>query len=150
MGSGIKFNPEAISAALFTLLSGANFAFASKDRRGKIWGNVDPADQPYMGLIQTGATGVQSTATGLEKWTLRYLVLVYIRADANPNVIPATQINAALQAIAEAINSSPIGERQTLGGIVNNVWINGQCMIDTGILDQQCALLIPVDVELGV
>jgi hypothetical protein len=43
-----------------------------------------------------------------------------------------------------------MGERQTLGGIVNNAWINGEVMIDTGILDQQCALLIPVDVETGL
>jgi hypothetical protein len=150
MASGIKFNPEAIGAALFTQLLKANFVFSSSDRRGQIWSNVDQAAQPYMGLIERGATGVQNQAIGLEKWTLHYLVLVYLRADATPSAIPATALNAALQAIAEAINSSPLGERQTLGGLVNNVWINGDCLIDTGILDQQCALLIPVDVELGI
>jgi hypothetical protein len=150
MASGIKFNPETISAALFTLLTTMNYSFKVTDRVGQIWSNVDPSEQPYMGLVERGATGVQNQAMGLEKWTLHYLVLVYLRADATPTAIPAQQLNAVLQAIAEVINSSPLGERQTLGGLVNNVWINGQCIMDTGIIDQQCALLVPVDVELGV
>ena len=48
------------------------------------------------------------------------------------------------------MNSSPIGERQTLGGIVNNAWIEGEVIMDTGILDQQLALMVPVSVECGI
>lgn len=147
---GIEFKPETISIALFNLLLTANFTFQSSDRRGQIWSGVTPGQQPYLGLIEKGATGVQNSALGLEKWTLHYLCLVYLRADANPEAIPATQINAALQAIAEAINSVPLGEKQTLGGLVLNTFINGEVFIDTGILDQQCAILVPIDVECGL
>jgi hypothetical protein len=149
-GPGIGFDPELIATALFILLGRASYEFLSMNRRGNIWGNVAPADQPYLALIERGGTGVQNKAIGLEKWTLHFLVLVYIRADAQPSAIPATPINAAWKAIASAMNSSPIGERQTLGGLVNNAWIGGQVMIDTGILDNQCVLLIPIDVETGL
>jgi hypothetical protein len=148
--NGIQFDPEKIAIALFNLLLTANFSFASSDRRGMVWSNVASAQQPYMALIERGGSGVQNQAIGLEKWTLHFLVLVYIRADADPQTIPATQINAALKAIAEVMNGSPLGERQTLGGIVINAWINGEVVIDTGILDQQCALLIPISVECGL
>lgn len=143
----VAFLPEAISASLFTLLAAA-YPFKKSDRRGAIWSNVDIQDQPYMALIEQGATGVQDTTIGLEKWTLHYLVLVYLRADANPSVVPATTINAILQAIANALQ--PISGKQTLTATVNNTWIDGEVKIDTGILDQQCALLIPISVQVGV
>jgi hypothetical protein len=143
----VAFLPESISVALFNLLESA-YAFKKTDRRGAIWGNVDVSDQPYMALIEQGATGVQNTTIGLEKWTLHYLVLVYLRADANPSAVPATTINAILQAIASALQ--PISGKQTLGATVNNTWIDGEVRIDTGILDQQCALLIPISVDVGV
>ena len=147
---GIKFDPETISIALFNLLQTSTFNFVSYDRKGKIWGDVPPANQPYLALIEHGMTGVQNTALGMEKWTLHYMLLVYIRADADPATVPGTQINAAIKAIQEVISNVPIGEKQTLGGLVNNTWINGEISIDTGILDQQCAIVIPVTAECGI
>lgn len=148
----IEFNPEAISLALFALLKTSTFSFNAYDRQGTIWTNVNLADQPYLGLIEHGIRGVQDSAIGLTKWTMHFWVLVYIRADADEGAttVPATQLNAALLAIANVIAGTAPGEKQTLGGLVNNCWINGEIFIDTGILDQQCALVIPVDVELGL
>jgi hypothetical protein len=150
---GIRFDPEVVSLALFILLGQAQFTFQSMDRKGKIWSNVNITDQPYFALIERGGEVVQNQAIGLTKHTLHFLVLVYIRADADQSPsapVPATQLNAAWKAIEGIMNSVPLGERQTLGGIVNNAWINGPVMIDTGILDEQCALMIPIDVEVGV
>ena len=65
---------------------------------------------------------------------------MYIRGDASLDpsaILPATQLNAVWKSIENILSSSPIGERQTLGGIVNNAWIEGEVMMDTGILDQQ-------------
>lgn len=148
--SGITFNPEAIAIALFNLLQTSSFSFSTYDRRGKIWTDVPPTNQPYLALIQRGMTGVQDTALGLEKWTLHFIVLVYIRSDADPVTIPATLINTIIKAIAEVINSNPIGQLQRLGGLVNNCWISGDISIDTGILDQQCAIVIPVSAQTGL
>ena len=150
------FDPEAISIALFNQLQtangagGAQYAFTSTDRRGQIPENVPAANQPYLGLIELGMSQVENQAQGLEKWLFHFRVLVYIRADATPDTIPATEINKAMKAIVQAMRSNPIGERQTLGGIVDNAWIEGQILIDTGVLDQQSALLIPIVVDCGI
>ena len=148
-GGASGFNPEQIANALFILLGQANFPFASMDRRGKIWGNVPPANQPYLALIESGAGIVQSQTWALEKWTLRFTVLIYIRADATASAIPATSINAALQAIVEVMRNVPPDMPQTLGGLAVSAWIEGEVMIDTGILDEQCALIIPIKVLTG-
>ena len=38
----------------------------------------------------------------------------------------------------------------TLGGLAYNAWIEGEVIMDTGILDQQLALMVPVSVECGI
>lgn len=151
-----KFNPEAIAAALFALLETANgdgpnqFVFNSADRKGALPQNVTPESQPYLGLVELGMSQVENQAQGLEKWLMHFRVLVYIRADALPGSTPATALNAALLAIVQAMRSGPTFERQQLGGLVDNAWIEGDILIDTGILDQQCAMMIPIVVAVGV
>ncbi len=146
-----QFDPEKIAVALFTLLSSiTSFTFVTFDRHGQLPINVPPPNQPYLGLVELGMSQVENQAQGLEKWLLHFRVLVYIRADATPSTIPATEINAALKAVVEIMRSSPMAERQTLGGIVDNAWIEGEILMDTGILDQQCALLIPIIVDCGI
>jgi hypothetical protein len=149
----IKFNPEAISIALFNLLSTIATYFQTMDRVGQIWTNVAPTDQPYLGLIERGGMVVQNSATGLTKHTLHYTVLVYIRGDASQStnaVLPATQLNAIWLQIEQIMNYGPMGERQTLGGLVENAWIEGEVLMDAGILDQQLALMIPISVDCGL
>ncbi len=147
---GIRFNPEAIANALFILLGQANYAFASMDRRGHLPQNTVIANQPHLCLVQVSGTAVQDTAIGLTKWRLEFWVLVYIRVDANPSTVPATAWNAALQAIANVMSSVPPGERQTLGGIVNNAWIDGELLFRGGIEDEQTSMKIPIIVETGI
>lgn len=163
-----RFNPEQIAAALFAQLQTANgtgfipgtispafpggvpqFNFQSTDRRGQVPENVPAANQPYLGLVQLGFSQVENQAQGLEKWLMHFRVLIYIRADASSSAIPATQLNAALLAIVNSMRV-PTFERQTLGGLVDNAWIDGDVLQDTGILDQQCALLIPIVVDVGL
>lgn len=146
-----QFQPETIEAALFALLQMASYPFQTYDRRGQLPENVPAANQPYLGLVHIGDQQVENQAQGLEKWLMHFRVLVYIRADAVSSGVPATEMNKALQAIVQVMRSSPpIGERQTLGGLVDNAWIEGTVLRDTGILDQQCALLIPLVVDTGL
>lgn len=150
---GISFDPEVIANALFIRLGQISYAFKTMDRKGKIWTNVTPADQPYIGLIERGGMVVQNQAIGLTKHTLHFLILVYIRGDASQDptaILPATLLNAVWKGIEQIMNSSPMGERQTLGGIVNNAWIEGEVVMDTGILDQQLALMVPVSIDCGI
>lgn len=147
---GIAFNPEAIASALFILLGQANYAFASMDRRGHLPQNTVIANQPHLCLVEVSGKAVQDTAIGLTKWRLEFWVLVYIRVDANPSTVPASAWNAALQAIANVMESVPPGERQTLGGLVNNAWIDGEILFRGGIEDEQTSMKIPIIVETGI
>lgn len=109
---GIRFNPETISLALFILLGKINYAFKTMDRKGKIWDNVPPGDQPYITLIERGGMVVQNTAIGLPKHTMHFVILVYLRGDASLDptaTLPATQLNAIWQSIENILASSPIG-----------------------------------------
>ena len=150
------FDPEAIAVALYTQLLTANgtnpgqYNFTSTDQRGQLPQNVPAAAQPYMGLVELGMSQVEGQAQGLEKWLLHFRVLIYIRADAIPSAIPRTQLNLALLAIVNAMRSGPTFERQTLSGLVDNAWIEGDILMDTGVLDQQGALMIPIVVDVGL
>lgn len=156
------FNPEVIAVAFYNLLLTAigptppQYPFVSTDRRGQIPQNVAALNQPYMGLLELGASqvlgtgGLETRTQGVEKWLLHFTVLIYIRADASPTTVPATELNAAFLSIINVLRSTPIGERQTLGGLVDDCYILGNVIMLSGIIDQQCTLEIPVVVEVGL
>ena len=145
---------ETIAAALFTLLAGtkigSNPAFVTTSRHAKVWSNITPGDQPAMFLIHAGEQVMQSQSYGLSKYLLHFEILIYARADARPDAVPDTLINSLLDAIDAQMQSTPPGDRQTLGGAAVHAWIEGEILIDSGILDQQVAIMIPVRVLAGI
>jgi hypothetical protein len=164
------FNPEAIEAALFTLVCNAvsAFPFVTKSRHPKVWPNIDPKDQPALFLVPTRWVPTQPQAYGITRFELEYVVLVYTRADAagyppNPAgtpIIPQQLLNQAGLAIFNAVRGKPTnptqaatwqphGEKQTLGGLVENAWMDGAVTIQAGVLDVQCAMELPIHVVTG-
>lgn len=151
----MRTSREAVSAALFTLLQGTKIngspAFNSTSRRPQIWSNTPIANQPAMFLAHTGEQAVQSQSYGLTKYLLHFEILIYARADASPNAVPDTLINSILDAIDAQMQSTPPGDRQTLGNVVYHAWIEGEILIDGAILDQQqVVIMIPVRVLTGI
>jgi hypothetical protein len=159
------FDPEAIEVALFNLLQNAVTAlpFKTISRHAKIWGNAVPPDQPALYLVPLGGPTVQDQAFGAPKYHLKYVVLIYARADAalNSTVMPQTLLNNAWKAINNAMLGKPIdpvqaaawlphGEKQTLGGLVENAWVDGETTMQAAILDQQGAIEIPLSALTGV
>ena len=163
-------NREPIAQALFTLLAGA-YPWATKSRQAKIWTSSDP--QPAMYQIAPGE-GDSQPEMALTEYRLNYLCLVYFKADPSPDgsaahPFPDTVINAILQAIESKLGT-PSGERvqnlQVVGQqpvvtpghavaptpVTNviNCWIEGRIDKDSGILDSQCAILIPIVVLCGI
>lgn len=143
---------ELIEKALFDLINGAlpTGVFRTVSRIGRIWSNVGPENQPALFLIPNGGTVQQDQAFGIMKYVLGYDVLVYTRADEGSKTPPQTLFNDCWSAIDTALRGTPSGFPQTLGGLVTNAWIEGQVLIDTGILDEQCAVKIPIKVITGL
>jgi hypothetical protein len=163
-------NREPIAQALFGILAGA-YPWVTKSRQAKIWSNSIP--QPAMYLIAP-SEGDHQEDMALTVYKLNYLCLVYFQADPAPDgsvthPYPDTVINAMIGAI-EAKLGTPTGERTIDMQIVGqqptipaghvvaptpvtnviNAWIDGRIDKDSGILDQQCAILIPITVLAGV
>lgn len=140
-------NREPISVALFSTLQSC-YSWSTASRKGQIWSSGAP--QPAMYLIAWAESDHQDDMA-LTKYTLKYMCLVYFQIDTDPSSPCAeTQMNVILAAI-EAVLGIPGGERNNLGiSNVINAWIDGELMKDTGILDSQCAIVIPISVLCGI
>lgn len=146
------FDPEAIESALFDLIvnatSGAGFQRTS--RHAKIWGATSIAQQPALYLIPLGAAIDQENAFQLPRYKLHYVVVCYARANVDPNTIPQTALYAIWAAIDAALRPKPAGERQTLGGKVHHAWIDGEVLLQPGVIDEQLGIEIPISALTGV
>lgn len=151
-------NPDQIAAALLTKLtsgtaSGANQVNwgAPPSRAAKIWGNKTPADQPCLFVISMGAHVTREAGYGASKVIYRYTLLAYNRADESTGSVPETPLLNIFTALANVLAPLP-GSRQTLGipTIINDAWIEGEVLMDTGILDAQQMLEIPVLASTGL
>lgn len=142
---------EAVANALFNLVAGTQISnqavFKTKSRKVRLWSNVVPADQPAMFLAHTGEQVLQNEVFGVAKYLLHFEIVIYARGDANPAVTPDTLVNSLLGALDTQMQSVPPGQRQTLGGLVYHAWIEGDVLIDGGVLDNQVAIMVPVRVR---
>ena len=146
---------ESIAAALFALLQGAKVGgsspFTTMTRSARVWSDTGPDQMPALLLIHTGEQATQQGPFGLTRWKMNFDCLIYLRRDAGPDATFDTQLNNILDAIDSVMQSTPDqGQRQTLGGLVTHAWIEGEILIDPGILDQQAAILIPIKVLTGI
>lgn len=146
------FDPKAIETALFNLITGAtsNFGFVKVSRHARIWTNTGPELQPALYLIPMGAVVDQGQAFALPKYQLHWMVLAFTRASDDRDTVPQDALYDVWAAIDAAMRATPPGENQTLGGLVTNAWIDGQVLIQAGILDQQCSLQVPITAIVGI
>jgi hypothetical protein len=133
---------EAIYAALFALVTGAA-PFVTTSRRMRLITEMQPAQLPALFQQQTGEDTVQ--VRGIPpKYTLRCDIAIYA---ANPDVSQsaAPQLNALVDAVEGAL-TLPIGQVQTLGGLVSHCFINGKTEIFEGSLGSRAAAIIPIEI----
>lgn len=142
---------EAVSQALFSLLSAANWGtaaapqqFTTMSRQAQIPSKVAPGDQPAFFLLKLEEEINEAQAFGPPKYLMKYKALIYFRNPNDPQTVNEIQANAILDAIDTAMLSS--GSPQALGNLVINAWIDGRTYIETGIIDQQCWIEVPISV----
>ena len=152
----MAFDAEQIEVALFNLIAPLAKAagFKTVQRQARLFSDVPPAtDQPALFLFPLGPR-VTFEGYGMPKIECHYLALCYSRSDAvrDPNGLPSqTILNNFLTAlIAVTTKTFPQGWKQNLGGLVDEVTIDGDCPMQTGVLDQQCGMEIPFRAITGV
>lgn len=132
-------NREAVYSALFTLLSSAP-GLITTSRTLRHWSDVQPSEMPALFQAQ----GDQSVSRQLKlpmRWELMADIWVYVSTDGD--LSPGEVINPIVDAICSAINPYP-SERQTLGGIVYDVYVAGSIKTSSGTLGNIEAVMIPV------
>ncbi len=150
------FSSKAIELALFNLIKSAvstsNFGFQTIERRALPPSAIEIFQQPALFLVPHGRTQSQGQAFGIMKRDPEFSVLIFARSGPEPQPDPPPQdlLNDALDAIDTALQGVPPGEPQTLGGLVRNVWIEGNILMGPGLVDQQCAILIPIRAVTGI
>lgn len=137
---------EPIYAALFALVQSAAASHAvTIARRFVLASQVPPAEQPAVFQVEKSER-VQHERRGLpSKYWLSVDLVVYVQAGDSAS-IPSQAINQILDAIDAALAPSPDDpmHNQTLGGLVEHAWIEGEALIVEGTLQDQSVAIVPV------
>ena len=133
---------EPIYQALFAKLS-ASASFNTSSRRFKLFADVAPVDQPALFLIQRGES--IHTTPGMPPVSIMSCdVALYVNTRGDNSVAPATVLNPLIDAVLAALAADPVSNKQTLGGLVQHAWVEGEIQTDEGLLQEQGYALIPI------
>lgn len=151
---------EKIAQALFSLLANQQTGVNSNIpeslqqvariqkffRRGKMFSNIPPGELPVLVLLHLAEEAAEPQAFGLQQWTLRFHAVVLLRADAGRDTEVDTVCNAILDAVDATLAAGEPGSygQQTLGGLVQNAWIEGMLTIEQETIQQPIAISIPI------
>jgi hypothetical protein len=138
---------SAIDAALFTLLQNC-YAWSYSSQFFLNWSKVDVANQPAMFLRRYTENVQQVRGYSANKYELHYYCIFYVRVDNSNQANPYVVINPILDALDKAVLGPP-GFQNNLGGLVDNVRMNGDIQIDDGTVDGQAAIVVPIVVVTG-
>ena len=139
---------EDIFGALFALTANLSWgspprAPAWSARRVKLWDDL-PA-QPA--LCQAEQDEDVAEVTGLpSKTTLSASWLIYHNVGKDPAATPATETNLILDAVQALFPSGDPDHIQTLGGLVHHCFISGKVFKDSGDLDGQALIIVPIKI----
>jgi hypothetical protein len=143
-------NREPIYVALFDLLSEALGDTLTTIGRRHI-PSPPPEMQPALFICGVRESEDPHPRLAGGKLTLDVIMFLYVwgsginEVPGQETVLTSTTINQILLAIGTAIGV-PVGQSQTLGGLVQHCWIQGNTDIDPGIFGQQAVAVIPVKI----
>ncbi len=112
--------------------------------------DVIPSEQmPALFLNQTGEGWVKPGKGIPAKRTLQCELALYTFTAQPDAVMPSTLINALMDTVDDVIESpgNP-SNAQTLGGLVDHVYLEGQVEIFEGLLQDKSIVLVPLTILL--
>jgi hypothetical protein len=116
-------------------------------RKLLLWDDVPSGNQPALFLHQGTQTVTQQTFP-LNQWNLKAQIWVYFRADGSDSQTtpPDTLVNLILDAIDSTLSPAPLADYKTLYGAVYHCMISGQIAFDSGLVDGQGVIVIPIEI----
>jgi hypothetical protein len=143
-------NREAIYSALLQLL-GTTGAFVTLGRKLVPPSELTPEVQPALFVEEIRETAHPRPRGTPTKWTLDVDLGIYYYCEAQPdtpdeeNVEPARVLNNLIAAVEQALLPNVNGV-QTLGGLVDHCWIEGEVIKSPAYLQAQGAAVVPVKI----
>lgn len=107
------------------------------------------ASMPAMYLIESGETHFKTGKGIPSKRTLRCHFVMYFHTGDPNNTLPATLCNTGLDVIDDVLNlpRNP-GNAQTLGGLVEHVYLEGEVSVAEGLLQDTSIVVVPITILL--
>ncbi len=143
---------EQAYSALFDLVKTipppAGYPWAQIVRGLKQWDQVPTGSQPAMFFEQTYEVAIGREVQGITKWRWHSALLVYFRIDTLGNVADWQYRNALVDNIETTIRGRR-GERQTLGGLIEDCYIEGT-MGPLELEDNQALIITPLIMLTGI
>jgi hypothetical protein len=150
--SRVNVSRESVSVALEALfVSLVPGTLTTLSRTLVPFTNVDKTAIPALFVVEDDEQDNQQQDFGLETYKLDFALWLYTPVAEGGSEAPGTAMNTALDAIDLAIRGPIAGERQTLGGLVTNCWIDGKVIKQVGIVGQGMPSVarIPVTILTG-
>ena len=112
------------------------------------WDDVNHAQQPAIFLHRGPQIATQTHAFGVTKWVWKATVWVYFRTDGlkTTSTYPSQLTDQFLDNLEFAFQTEPLVGRFTLGDLVEHCWIDGGCFADSGLIDGQAVIVIPLSI----
>ena len=140
----MSFNREPIYLALFDRLRVIP-GLVTVSRKLRHWTDVPAGEQPALFLAQR-REAVNGTPGLPRIWQFQIDAYLYVNTNADPDAAPATQLNLFLDGIQAAL-APDVSGKQTLGGLVEHCWIEGNVETDEGTLGDQAVAIVPVAIK---
>jgi hypothetical protein len=141
---------EAIYNALLARI-GAAGEFVTISRKPIPPNQLTPEMQPALFLEEIRETANPRPRGLPTKWTLDVNLGIYYYFESQPetpgehNCSPSTDLNQLLTAVDQALAADGRGV-QTLGGMVDHCWIEGEVIKSPAYLQAQGAAIVPVKI----
>lgn len=137
-------NREAVYQALFDHLRTIP-GFKVTSRRPRLWTEVDKADQPAFFLASGDQDPRNSPDGEPTSWRLGAEAILYAHS-ADPDLPPSALLNPLLDALEARLKSPIPGRVQTLGGLVERVWISGPIETSGDRMGDQGIASVPLEI----
>ena len=138
---------EPIYAALWALVSGdtrAQAAFVTMSRYARHFDDVPATQMPALFLLEKSERWVKQGRGIPAKRTLESQFMVYT-ATGSPIALRSPVINALMDVLDDIIEKPPNPANvQTLGGLVNHVYIEGEVIIAEALLQEKSIFIVPI------
>jgi hypothetical protein len=136
---------------LLTVPAPTGMTWATRENRLKHWDQVPPGSQPAMFMQQVIERSAGRRQRQVPTWEWHALAIVYFRSNTILDQDDWRITNEFLDNFDRIIQGIPVGECQTLGGIVYDCYVEGDVGLYEGQGDpNQAVIVIPLTVLTGL